>query len=459
MKSIVTINTEFPSVDGHIDYLSGESLRDYDVAIFDPKLPYFERVNFNGGGSCLTIEATRSLTKAITHWSGEIRNALQAGKTVFFLLNEFEEDLGATGYESKARNQMSYNTVRLNNYQALPFSISVKNTKGRRISAVDSAYKPLLNTISELTSYRVIFENTVGQPIYSTTDGGVVGSIAKYSDLPGHLVFLPYFNLTNYDKASRDKWSDKATHISHGIVAQLIAIDNILRLKSAVTPAPQWIASAQPPKAVLAIDTAVGVIDADIADLTTRKEEQLEEKVRLLSFSRLLYENGKALETAIEDGLRALGFTVENFRDGDLEIDHIIVGSSGIRMIGESEGKDTSAIDISKFRQLESNINEDFQRDNVEEPAKGVLFGNGFRFTEPNRRAEQFTAKCLTNAKRLQTALVRTSDLYEAVIYALDHPDDETFRTACRSAIENTHGEVVIFPKSRAGTELDRTTA
>ena len=116
-------------------------------------------------------------------------------------------------------------------------------------------------------------------------------------------------------------------------------------------------------------------------------------------------------------------------------------------MIGESEGKDSSAIDITKFRQLESNINEDFERQEVSEPAKGVLFGNGFRFTEPSTREEQFTKKCLTNAARLGTALVRTSDLYEAITYLIDNPGDESFREACRNAIETTRGEIVTFPK------------
>jgi hypothetical protein len=313
--------------------------------------------------------------------------------------------------------------------------------------------------MSEVASYRVIFEKAIGKAIYSTRDGAIVGSIVRVSDLPGHLVFLPYFSLYDFDKSSREKWSAKATQVSHGIIAQLIAIDKTLREQSASTPAPQWVVSAPTPTVVTAIDAAVSVIDAEIEELLARKEEQLKEKEGLLSFTRLLYEKGEALETAIEKGLKVLGFDVESYRDGDFEIDHIIVGPSGVRMIGESEGKDTSAIDISKFRQLESNINEDFQQDSVQEPAKGVLFGNGFRFTEPKDRAEQFTAKCLTNAKRLGTALVKTSDLYEAVIYVLDHPDDEDYRAACRSAIEDTHGEIVVFPKVGAGAIPDLVTS
>jgi hypothetical protein len=115
-------------------------------------------------------------------------------------------------------------------------------------------------------------------------------------------------------------------------------------------------------------------------------------------------------------------------------------------MIGESEGKDTSAIDISKFRQLETNINEDFSRDEVDVPAKGVLFGNGYRLIEPEKRQSSFTQKCLINAKRLGTALVRTSDLYRVVLHILNNPKDEKFKQKCREAIERTRGDIVEFP-------------
>jgi hypothetical protein len=116
-------------------------------------------------------------------------------------------------------------------------------------------------------------------------------------------------------------------------------------------------------------------------------------------------------------------------------------------MIGEAEGKDTSAIDIGKFRQLMSNIQEDFDRDEVDVPAKGLLFGNGYRLMPPESRAEQFTQKSLTNAKLHGTALIRTTDLYPVAVRLLDHPEDDDFRAACRAAIEDTAGAIVSFPK------------
>ncbi len=169
-------------------------------------------------------------------------------------------------------------------------------------------------------------------------------------------------------------------------------------------------------------------------------------ETELLEYSHLLYETGKPLERAIEKSLKLLGYSVETLQIRDLEIDHVIVGPSGYRMIGESEGKDNNPIDISKFRQLESNIGEDFEREEVKEPAKGVLFGNGFRLSSPSERSEQFTQKSLTNARRLGSALVRTCDLYAVAVYLLDYPDNEAFREACREALENTVGGIVKFP-------------
>lgn len=448
MKSIVAVNTQLPTIDSYLSYKSGGSLRDHDIAIFDPAFPNLSRVNFSGGGSCIDIEDSKSLRSAMSHWSEEIRGALQAGKTVFFLLNEFEKDSAATGYTSKGRNQMTYSAQEIDNYQVLPFRLTAKNAKGRRIVTVDKTYQPFLSSLGEIAGYKVILGENSGTPIFATKDGAAVGSIYKPSGATGHLVLLPHFNLLENNK-TRAKWTEESLRLSHAIVGQLVAIDKVLRKDAAATPPPEWIKHSRVPQGIATLDAKISSLEKEIAELEAQKDRTFQEKEDLLSFSRLLFENGHALETAIEEALRVLGFTVGNFRSDDLEIDHIIVGPSGIRMIGESEGKDNNPIDISKFRQLESNIQEDFQRDIIDAPAKGVLFGNGFRFTAPQDRPDQFTAKCITNAKRLQTALIKTCDLYDAVIYALDNPDDEGFREACRSAIENSAGDVVVFPANR----------
>lgn len=446
MKSIMTINASLPTVDDQFDYFSGASLRDYDIALFDPTLPYLTRIEFSGGGSCIDIESTKRLTSTMKHWATEIGGALSAGKTIFVPLAQYEKDSGAIGYEVGTRNRRTYNTNSLHNYQVLPFRLSVKNTNGRQITVADRMFKGLWDTLKEVASYRVILDENTGKPIFTAKDGAAVGSLLKPEGMPGHLVLLPYFNMSEHDTVDPENWSDEAMRLSHEIVAQLIAVDRALRAEGSITPPPKWLAGAPKPKQVEVLSNEVARIDAEIGLLVINKEKKLAETEDLLTHSRLLFETGKPLEAAIEAALQLLGFKVENYRAGDVEIDHIFVGPSGIRMIGESEGKENSSIDISKFRQLESNINEDFQRKEVTAPAKGVLFGNAYRFTEPALRRDHFTAKCLTNAVRLGTALVRTSDLYEVIVFALDHPGDHRFVENCRMAIEETSGGIVVFP-------------
>lgn len=447
MKSIVSVNSHFPTIENKLSYFSGESLRDYDIAVIDPELPSLQRIFFTGGGSCIDIDSSAELKTAMSHWAEEIRSALHAGKTVFFLLGEIEKDQIATGSQLQGKSR-NYSTEALTNYQILPIRLPIKNSKGRHLKAINSGFQSYLSALGEFTRYSVVFLEKVGDPIFAAKDGSAVGAVITIPAATGHLVLIPYLNFQEFDSQNSTRWSNKAVQLSKAIVGQMFAIDKFLRGRSSGTPAPDWLEKKKFPRAVHYADQRISQIQGEIASLEARRSEEHDRKKNLQAFSRLLYENGKSLEAAIEDGLRVLGFTVENFRKGDFEIDHIIVGASGKRMIGESEGKDSSAIDISKFRQLESNINEDFEREEVELPAKGVLFGNGYRLSDPVDRPDEFTAKCMTNAKRLGTALVKTSDLYEAVIYALDNPEDESFRTQCQQAIEGANGALVVFPRA-----------
>ena len=450
MKTIVTVNTQLPGVENTLDYSSGESLVDYDIVVFDPEFPFRARIEFSGGGSCLSIESTQSLKKAMTHWSGEIQHALKAGKTIFFMLNESVQDQGTTGYSSGVKNTRTYNTFAMSNYEVLPFQINIRNTKGKHLKIVDSRFTALYNIIKDIVEYKVVFSSETKTKIFTSKDGvSPVSATMKFQNTAGSIVFLPHFDFSNMTKLNAVQklvWTTEAIRTSKHLVNQLVEIDKILRSELDHTPKPEWFHTIKQPKKIIHVDQSIQQYENEIAHLLSLKSKSLQSKEQLLAYSFLVYENGKRLEIAIEKALETIGYKVENYRHKDLEIDHIIRGANGVRMIGESEGKDNSAIDISKFRQLESNINEDFQRDDVSTPAKGVLFGNGYRFTEPSKRVDQFTQKCLVNAKRLGTALVKTTDLYEAVLHLIDNPKDEKFKEACSNAIEKTEGDVVIFP-------------
>jgi len=115
MKSVVSINCAIPTAEKSLAYFSGESLSDYDIAIFSPALPYLSRIQFDGGGSCLAIESTARLNGALSHWRSEFQTALKAGKTLFVAMDDLEEDSGTSG-SSFEKNRRMYSTFRVNNY-------------------------------------------------------------------------------------------------------------------------------------------------------------------------------------------------------------------------------------------------------------------------------------------------------------------------------------------------------
>jgi len=159
----------------------------------------------------------------------------------------------------------------------------------------------------------------------------------------------------------------------------------------------------------------------------------------------LLFETGKPLEDAVIKALKILGFSAENYDDGELELDQIIISPEGIRYIGECEGKDSKDIDVSKFRQLLDGLAADFEKENVTEKAFGILFGNAQRLFDPVERSLDFTAKCKSGAKREKIGLIKTFDLFRIAKIIVEN-DNLEYAKICRDAIQNQLGEIIIFP-------------
>jgi len=108
--------------------------------------------------------------------------------------------------------------------------------------------------------------------------------------------------------------------------------------------------------------------------------------------------------------------------------------------------KDNKAVNIEKLRQLEMNIHEDLEREEIDQPAKAVLFGNAYRLDPPNDRAATFTDKCISAAERSSTALICTPDLFLVARHLSNKKKDARFATRCRKAIFKSVG-VVVFPE------------
>jgi hypothetical protein len=161
---------------------------------------------------------------------------------------------------------------------------------------------------------------------------------------------------------------------------------------------------------------------------------------------RLLFEQGKPLERAILEAMSLFGFDAQPYSAGDSEFDGLFVSPEG-RCLGEAEGKDNRSINIDKFSQLERNLNEDFERDEVTEHAKGLMFGNAYRLKPIPDRGEFFTEKCVSAAKRIGAALIRTPDLFAPARYLKENPGDQGYAKKCRESIFVTAGAIVVFPE------------
>ncbi|HXO26570.1 MAG TPA: hypothetical protein VOA80_04445, partial [Thermoanaerobaculia bacterium] len=198
------------------------------------------------------------------------------------------------------------------------------------------------------------------------------------------------------------------------------------------------------PQQETTLASEIGAVEGEISVLRSKKARLETALVSAGELRRLLYEQGHPLEQAVLEALSLFGFEASTLAEGDSEFDAVFASAEG-RFLGEVEGKDSRAINVDKFSQLERNLHEDFSRDSVETYAKGVLFGNAYRLVPLAERGEFFTKKAIASAKRIQAALVRTPDLFLPAKYLREHPD-ESYSCQCRRAILTAEGEIVMFP-------------
>jgi hypothetical protein len=446
-RKILSVEYVIPGLsDDHCEYCSDQSLLDADVVVFRPS-----EIGSDDGGK-MSINETWSfkLQQSTIHWKRELLTALEYGKTVFLILGKYQVASIYTGRsEVKGRATINY-VADYNNYGFLPVDLPSMTAKSgtKIVFTGDPVFAIFWKELENYLRYDCYFNEKVRRPIFVTKTGerpiGAVFNVKK-----GHLVSLPLIDYAEdeftKERKGKSYWTKEALKFGNKLVGILLDVDKCLRSESVETPPPSWakgpeFVSSQEANILKAISGTAeemeklrGQEHSLQADL--KKEQQLK---------NLLFETGKPLETAVISALRALGYSAENYDDGELELDQVIISPEGERLIGECEGKDNSAVNIDKFRQLTENIQADLQKEEVKKPAIGILFGNGFRLTAPKERREQFTEKCLASAKR-DTILVRTMDLYPVVRYVRE-TNDQSYMKACRDAILAGIGDIVNFP-------------
>jgi len=461
-KQIFTIGYTIPTFDeNYVDFYDGASLMDADVLLISPEVVYPKGsygswIEFSSGGGCYNAPTSSEYEKKVSHLKKEVTDFLQAGKSVFIILSKEETHTLSSGVSYPRKGENLHSTYAKSNYDFLPINIgALVSASGKSITfSGDPLFSDFYDKFKKNLEYRLYIENAKeAQVLFTGKDKTkVLGAIFKVKS--GNLIVLPFIKydekkFTEYKgkgKERKEYWTKEAIQFGKSLVKTLVDIDKALHKGGDKTPPPDWTNETDfrlAQEQVLQKD--VEKKTKEIEKLIAQKNESLAKVDEEIELRDLLFEKGKALENAINIALEILGYKAENYNDGNLELDHVITSPEGDRFIGEAEGKDTSAINIDKFRQLALNIQEDLQSDQVENPAIGILFGNGFRLTKPSERAEQFTTKCLNTAKVSNCVLMRTADLFRVAKYTRESKDKK-FAKSCRDAIKNSVGKIVDFP-------------
>lgn len=461
MNTIIGVGFDCPSIDECIEFDSKSSLSDGDIVIF--KSDFYETSykspNYPStfqGKKLYDVDSSFKVIEHSEHWQSEISNLLVGGKTVVVMLTEKTEVYIHTGRKEVSgtgRNRKETEIVEFyDNYRFMPVkNIDIHHSEGSKIFAHSNFIKSLYEHAKDYMEHKAhlkISEQICTITFATKNKEKVLGANVKVEK--GNLIFIP--NIEFPSKFMKDsKWTPEAKKwgsIFQSLISQLVITLNSQILE---TPPPVWTSndeftlseSEKTNQRLTESELEIQKLNAIVFELKTKLSETE-------ALKHLLFETGKPLELAVIKSLKMLGYIAENFNDGRLELDQIILSPEGDRFIGECEGKDNKDIDISKMRQLLDSLNEDFAREEVSEKADAILFGNPQRFTIPALRTLDFTDKCKRAAEREKIALIKTADLYKVVQY-ITKSNDEEFKVKCRNAIKNQLGTVVIFPKIPKG--------
>lgn len=474
---IFAYGLELPEEEGFVplEMDSNRSMLDADIIVVEPTMRNFRTggKTFQGRG-VLTEHSSAMFKDTKLRWYSQIVAALEAGKNVFILLTTKDDKYYYTGERvnlgTAGRPRMQANVEGCSNYDFVPVPLdNVYVAEGEGIKIVGYG-------IDFLKDFWKEFGNCIGYTCYfgkkenwnplATTKGGehVVASIVKVYN--GNVILLPELNWAYLDEEDGsgddgddgdDSGDSEREEGEWPPAYRLFTIrlrDAFLKLDKKLSDpeeqsVPDWVLD---PKYRLSEEE---VLESEMRSLVHKMDElryrhqELELSLRHSNRTKnLLFGSGKPLEEAVREALKDIGFSVEYVSDDQSEFDAIFVSEEG-RFLGEVEGRDRKAIDISKASQLHRNLSEDFTRNDLSEVAVGVLFGNAHRISPIEDRGEFFTEKVVNFCRSIGIVLVRTPDLFEVARYVRETKDMD-FATLCRKEISESKGKVVTFPQPKA---------
>jgi hypothetical protein len=421
----------------YLDYFGKDSFTDYDVLIVNPKI----LTNYYGIGSHRTSQyeisdknAIHNLLTKFKDRKTEILNLLNAGKLIITFLSP--------PYNIHYRIFRSNNSGNIRDYDWLDLDSNAIFTylveaKGTGIKLIDNLhlFNPFYRFLKNEIVYSAYINKTpeefkkIGDAFITNMTNQVVGfSVNKQN---GMIAFLPDFN---QNSENNEIFRSVVTRVSKEYFGS-----------TTTTDPPNWIDEYQIP----------GMNELIIKRMAVQEKiNELEEKKLKIdldiehknNFKMLLYETGIALQEIVLEAFRLMGFNAATIGLKNTDLDVVLESVEG-RIIAEVEGRDSEAIHKGKIDQLLSAINQD--EDISGTIAEGILIGNHYRLQKPVDRKDPFSSTVQDLANLRNFSLLTTEELYSAVVFILDHPEDPELLKTCREEIFKSKGRLIKFPLVR----------
>ncbi len=406
------------------------SFSDYDVVIINPSQiseTWTKRIKPEADGSLSTFCALdKGFGNFVNNFFSKRREETSlllrvTGGILICILKEKGQKLYLShGNESWSVDKYSWlPSIKLGYYNH-NFNSSIFTRKGEHIKLEDkkSSFSQYISGLMDSLIYESIISGEILKIVNTfavNKVGEVVGGEVPFGK--GKIVFLPPLKRIDPPKVSG------------------ILIDCIRKSLHWTEPLkkPPWITkySLAKEKTVKSEIDSLKEREKEIKNLIDEQEKKM---FRLEMVKSLLYEQGKhGLEPAVREAFRTLGFNVLEPEEYEEEYDLFIRDGDHI-IIGEIEGS-IKQVGVTKYRQL---LDYADVRVTKGEKVKGILIGNGFLETDPEKRNGQFTDEAIRGCESKRFCRITTCELFKAVKAVIENPE---YRDGIKQAIINCDNE------------------
>ena len=206
-NNIITVGFKVPGhSDNYVGLSSNKSLMDGDIIIFRPNFDEFDKdyQKSSSGLPQIKKDDSRKLLESVSYWKQQISDALNHGKTIFFILHDYEKVsvyTGQTAHSGTGRSLRQINYVsEENNYSYLPVEINLHPCVGSIIKKGKdfNILSEFWDNFKDNISYSMYLDQSDSKQILITKTGDKIVS-SSYCLGQGHLILLPKIEY-NYDQ-------------------------------------------------------------------------------------------------------------------------------------------------------------------------------------------------------------------------------------------------------------------